>query len=107
MLGATRGHASKNEVAIKRYCMCTKLHVHACFYVCEAKTIKCHKSRLTVVSRAAKQSRAHDTTVCYIHERSILIERSPKAYCKKLPYEKTTRVTKTTYNHLVSKTNTK
>ena len=40
------------------------------------------KSRLTVVSLAAKQRRARNTTVCYIHERSILIERSPKAYCK-------------------------
>ena len=40
------------------------------------------KSRLTVVSRVAKQSRTCDTIVCYIHERSILIERSPKANCK-------------------------
>ena len=40
-------------------------------------------SRLTVVSRAAKQSRTSDTTVCYIHERSILIERSLKACYKK------------------------
>ena len=49
-----------------------------------------HGSRLTVVSCAAKQSRTRDTTVCYIymHERSILIERSPEAYCKILPYEK-------------------
>ena len=39
-------------------------------------------SRLTVVSRAAKQSRMSDTTVCYIHERSILIERSLKACYK-------------------------
>ena len=39
-------------------------------------------SRLTVVSRAAKQSRKNDTTVCYTHERSILMECSPKAYCK-------------------------
>ena len=45
-------------------------------------------SRLTVVSRAAKQSRTSDTTVCYIHERSILIERSLKACYKKIPYEK-------------------
>ena len=56
-------------------------------------------SRLTVVSRAAKQSRTGDTTVCYIHERSILIERSPKADCKNQPYEKTTRDTKSAYNH--------
>ena len=56
-------------------------------------------SRLTVVSRAAKQSRTSDTTVCYIHERSILIERSLKACYKKLPYEKTTRVTRTTSYH--------
>ena len=48
-------------------------------------------SRLTVVSRAAKQSRTSDTTVCYIHERSILIERSLKACYKNSPYEKTTR----------------
>ena len=41
-----------------------------------------------VVSRAAKQSRMRDTTMSYIHEQSILIERSPKAYFKKLPYEK-------------------
>ena len=58
-----------------------------------------HKSRLTVVSRAAKQSRTSDTTVCYIHERSILIERALKACYKKLPYEKTTRVTRTTSYH--------
>ena len=57
------------------------------------------KSRLTVVSRAAKQSRTSDTTVCYIHERSILIERSLKACFKKIPYEKTTRVTRTTSYH--------
>ena len=56
-------------------------------------------SRLTVVSRAAKQSRTGDTTVCYIHERSILIERSPKDDCKNQPYEKTTRDTKSAYNH--------
>ena len=56
-------------------------------------------SRLTVVSRAAKQSRMSDTTVCYIHERSILIERSLKACYKKIPYEKTTRVTRTTSYH--------
>ena len=35
--------------------------------------------------------------MCYIHERSILIERSLKACYKNLPYEKTTRVTRTTY----------
>ena len=28
--------------------------------------------RLTVVSHMAKQNRMRDTTVCYIHERSIL-----------------------------------
>ena len=39
-------------------------------------------SRLTVVSRTAKQSRTSDTTMCYIHERSILIERSLKACYK-------------------------
>ena len=43
----------------------------------------CFKSRLTVVSRAAKQSRTSDTTVCYIHERSTLIEHSLKACYKK------------------------
>ena len=42
-----------------------------------------YKSTLMVVSCTAKQSRMHDTTVCYIHERSILIERSLKAYYKK------------------------
>ena len=47
-----------------------------------------YTSRLTVVSRAAKQSRTSDTTVCYIHERSILIERSLKSCYKKIPYEK-------------------
>ena len=41
-----------------------------------------------VVSRAAKESRMGDTTVCYMHERLILIERSPKADCKNQPYEK-------------------
>ena len=35
-----------------------------------------------VVSRTAKQSRMCDTTMCYIHERSFLIERSLKAYYK-------------------------
>ena len=52
-------------------------------------------SRLTVMSHVAKQSRTCDITVCYIHERSILIERSPKATHKKLPYVKTTCVIKT------------
>ena len=56
-------------------------------------------SRLTVVSRAAKQSRTSDTTVCYIHERSILTERSLKACYKNSPYEKTTRVIRTTSYH--------
>ena len=52
--------------------------------------IMIRQSRLTVVNRAAKRSRMSDTTMCYIHERSILIERSLKAYHshKKLPYEK-------------------
>ena len=54
-----------------------------------ATYILSRKSRLTVVSRTA-----------------ILIERSPIVYCKKLPYEKTMHVTKTTYNHLVFKINT-
>ena len=45
------------------------------------------------------QSRTCDTTMCYIHERSILIERSLKAYYEKLPYEKTPRITKTTLYH--------
>ena len=58
-----------------------------------------YTSRLMVVSRAAKQSRTGDTTVCYIHERSILIERSPKADRKNQPYEKTTHDTKFVYNH--------
>ena len=49
-----------------------------------------------VVSRVAKQSRMRDATVCYVHKRSILIERSPKAYYKKLLYGQTTRITKTT-----------
>jgi len=40
-----------------------------------------------VVSRAAKQSRTSDTTLC--HERSILIERSLKRYHTELPNEKT------------------
>ena len=35
--------------------------------------------------------------MCYIHERSILIERSLKAYHKNyVPYEKATRVNRTT-----------
>ena len=55
-------------------------------------------SRLTV-SRAAKQSRTGDTTVCYIQERSILIERSPKADSKNQLDEKTTHDTKSAYNH--------
>ena len=57
-----------------------------------------HLSRLTTVSSVAKESRTCDTTVCYMHEQSILIECSPKAYSKKLPNEKT-RITKTTHNH--------
>ena len=57
------------------------------------------KSRLTVVSHAAKQGRTGDTTVCYIHERSILIEHSPKADCKNQPYEKTMCDTNSAYNH--------
>ena len=63
-----------------------------------------HISRLTVVSHVAKQSRVHDTTVCYVHERSILIEHLPKAYCYLM---KTTRITKTIYNYLVCKINAK
>ena len=34
------------------------------------------------------------TTVYYIYERSILIEYSPKVYCRKLPYEKQRVITK-------------
>ena len=37
------------------------------------------KSRLMVVSGMANQNRTCDTTVCYTHKRSTLIERSPKA----------------------------
>ena len=65
------------------------------------------KSRLTVVSRAAKQSRMGDTTVRYIHERSILIERSPKADCKNQLDENTMHDTKSAYNHQACKANTK
>ena len=41
-------------------------------------------SRLTIVSCMDMQSRTCDTTPCvtYTPERSILIEHSPKAYCK-------------------------
>ena len=46
------------------------------------------------MSDVAKQSRTCDATLCYIQERSILIERSPKAYCNKLPYDKAMRITK-------------
>ena len=67
---------------------------HLRTYVCDLVNIIKTHDQLTVVSRAAKQSRTGDTTVCYIHERSILIERSPKADCKNQPYEKTTRDTK-------------
>ena len=74
-----------NELKILKW----QLYIHT--YVCI--------SRLTVVSRAAKQSRTGDTTMCYIHERSILIERSPQADCNNQPYEKTTRDTKSAYNH--------
>ena len=39
------------------------------------------------------------TTVTYIiHERSILIECSPKTYCEKLRYENPTCVAKPAYN---------
>ena len=76
----------------------THMHTHARTHTwtTDHKGVHNHyaTSRLTVVSRVAKQSRARDTTVFYIHERSILIERSPKASCKTLPYEKITRVTK-------------
>ena len=41
-----------------------------------------------VVSRAAKQIWKGDTTMCFIHERSILMKCLPKADCKKQPYEK-------------------
>ena len=37
--------------------------------------------------------------VIAIHERSILIERSPKAGSKKQPRKKTMRDTKSAYNH--------
>ena len=56
-------------------------------------------SRFMVVSHAAKQSGTGDTTVCYMHEQSILIECSPKADCKNQLNEKTTRDTKSAYNH--------
>ena len=51
------------------------------------------------VEYLAKQSRTGDTTVCYIHERSILIECSSKADCKNQLNEKTMRDTKSAYNH--------
>ena len=74
----------------------------------EISVVRCLRLiKLTVVSHVAEQSRTHNTTMCYIHERTILIERSPKAYCKKLPYEKTTHAIKTTYNHQVYRTDTK
>ena len=41
-----------------------------------------HLSRLTLVSCAVQLSRTSATSVCYIHEQSILIECLPKAYCK-------------------------
>ena len=58
--------ASYNHFHSTKVCMCTPSRT----------------SRLTVVSHAAKQSRTGDTTVCYIHERSILIERSLKLTVK-------------------------
>ena len=79
------------NTCIHNVCMYILYNVCVCI-VCASVCI----SRLTVVSRAAKQSRTSDTTVCYIHERSILIERSLKACYKNLPYEKTTRVIRTT-----------
>ena len=42
---------------------------------------------------------------CVLYEQLILIERSPKVYCRKLPYEKTACVYKTTYDY--KDTNTK
>ena len=61
------------------------------------KAIKIHGSE----SRSQTKSihRTHDTTVCYMHERSILIEHLIKACFEKLPYEKVTRVTKTVSYH--------
>jgi len=56
-------------------------------------------SRLTVVSRAAEQSRTGDTTVYFVHERSILIERSPKADCKNQINDNTKCDTKSAYKH--------
>ena len=81
------------------------MYVYIYIYVCIY--IYIYISRLMVVSCAAKQISVCDTTMCYIHEQSILIECSPESYCKILPYEETTRVTETTCNHLVCKTNTK
>ena len=60
--------------------MCIYIYIY--IYICYIY-IYLYISILTVVSRAAKQSRTSDTTVCYIHERSILIERSLKACYKK------------------------
>ena len=79
-------------------CMRSAMNLDACVTVHFYFENTCI-SRLTEVSHVAKQSRTGDTTVCYIHERSILIERSPKADCKNQPYEKTTRDTKSAYNH--------
>ena len=64
--------------------MCTRHHL-------DCGLIKTHGSELHGQAKWTS-----DTTVCYIHEQSILIECSLKAYHEKSPYEKTTRVTRTT-----------
>ena len=73
----------------------THMHTHARTHTwtTDHKGVHNHyaTSRLTVVSRAAKQSRAHDTTVFYIHERSILIECSPKVPVKHYLMKNNTR----------------
>ena len=56
-------------------------------------------SRLTVVSRAVKESRTHATTVSYLHKRITLIERSPKTSSKTYPLKKSARTTKITLSN--------
>ena len=68
----------------KKYYLAIHMYLLSfCIYVLDKNAYKyVRTSRLMVVSCMAKQNRTRDTTVCYIHEQLILIERSPKAYCK-------------------------
>ena len=57
---------------------------------------------VTVVSRAAKESRTRVTTVSYLHKWITLIERSPKTSSKTYLLKKSARTTKiTSYSRIM------